>query len=204
MATVNSCGLALLGLVSIAYGQDYPGPSAVFHPNQEIRVNGLPSLRAESKDASDVLATSLATVLNDKDVCCERDSALEDRLPQSDPVSLKEVAAKLQGRQLLSDGRPILVSAEYLAPDSVSAGQVIRALMDHHAPLMEWNSRVYVVYGAVFDEALYSDGSRTYVIHKFLLLDTRFSDSRRNVSFNRDTEDLDKVQGMLFLTVAAK
>ena len=38
-------------------------------------------------------------------------------------------------------------------------------------------------------------------IHKFLLLDTRYSDSRRKVVFNRETDDWSKVQGMLRVTI---
>ena len=37
------------------------------------------------------------------------------------------------------------------------------------------------------------------VIHKFLLWDTRFADSRREMVFNRDTDDLSKVEGFLFV-----
>jgi hypothetical protein len=170
--------------------------------NLEIRVSGLPSLRAQSSDAPDVLATALATVLNDKDLCCDRHSALEDRLPQSDPVSLREVAAKLQGRQLRTDGRPVLITAELFTPAAVSAGQLITAIRAKRAALMVWNSRLYVVSGVVYDDSTYSDGTDSYVIHKLLLLDTRYSDARREVRFNRDTEDLSKVEGLLFLTVA--
>jgi hypothetical protein len=39
------------------------------------------------------------------------------------------------------------------------------------------------------------------VIRKFLLWDTRFSDSRREVVFDRDTDDLSKVEGFLFVDV---
>jgi hypothetical protein len=39
------------------------------------------------------------------------------------------------------------------------------------------------------------------VIHKFLLWDTRYSDSRREVVFNRETDDLGKVDGFLFVDV---
>ena len=59
-----------------------------------------------------------------------------------------------------------------------------------------------MLYGAIYDQAVYSDGSITYVIRKLLLLDTRFSDSRREVTFNRDTDDLSKVQGVLFVQAA--
>jgi hypothetical protein len=40
------------------------------------------------------------------------------------------------------------------------------------------------------------------MIHKLLLLDTRYSGSRRAVTFNRETDDWSKVQGMLRLAVA--
>jgi hypothetical protein len=44
-------------------------------------------------------------------------------------------------------------------------------------------------------------GARQYSIAKFLLLDPRFSDQRRDAVFNRETDDLGKVQGLLTLTV---
>jgi hypothetical protein len=195
--------ISLLALVpGPALCQDLPTPSYVSHPNQEIRVSGLPSLKARSQDGSDVLATALATVFNDEELCCEQNSALEARLPQSDPVSLKDVAAKLQGRHLLSDGRPVQIIAEYFDAMAVNSGKVVNAITQKHAPLMVWNSHLYVVSGVIYDDAVYSDGSEIYVIRKFLLLDPRFSDSRREAIFNRDTDDLGKLHGVLFLTVA--
>jgi len=199
------CGaFAVLTLFSwLAHSQDVPNQIAyATQVNLEVRISGLPSLKAQSSEAADVLATALATVLRDKELCCDRNSALEDRLPQSDPVSLKDVAAKLQGRQLRSDGRQVMINAEFFAPEAVNAGLVISAIRAKHAPLMVWNSRLYVICGVVYDEAFYNDGTQTYAIRKFLLLDTRYSDSRREASFNRDTDDLSKVQGLLFVTVA--
>ncbi len=203
MTKLGLPGVAFLAAFSsLAYGQqDIPRTVRGVHPNQEIRVSGLPSLKAQSKDAPDVLATALATVFNDKDLCCDKGSSLEDRLPQSDPVSLPEVAAKLQGRQLHTDGRPVLITAELFAADSVNSGQLITAIREKHPPLLEWNSHLYVLDGVVYDDTFYSDGAETYVIRKFLLLDTRYSDSRREVTFDRDADDLSKIQGILFLTV---
>lgn len=200
---LHGYGSALLVFAScLADGQDIPAPSPLIRPNQELRVSGLPALRSESHDGGDVLATSLATVLNDKSLCCERGSALEDRLPQSDPVSLKDVAAKLQGRQLASDGHPVMITAEFVLPDSLNSGQIVHALATKHAPLMSWNDHLYVAYGVIYDDTYYADGSETYVIKKILLWDTRFSDSRREVVFNREKDGLEKIAGVLFLTVA--
>jgi hypothetical protein len=175
------------------------------YQDQEIQVHDLPALMAHSPQPSDVLLTSLDTVIHDREICCGKDSALEDRAGAADPESLKDVASKLQGRHRLSDGRPILVTATYLTPDTVNSGLLITWFLNQHAALMRWNSHVYVVHGIVYLWAANAtpegSGQTGTVIRKFLLWDTRFSDSRREVVFNRDTDDLSKVEGLLFLDV---
>ena len=175
----------------------------VAYPEQELRIHDLPSLTARSTHASDALATSLEIIFNNKQVCCGKDSALEDSVQSADPKSLKDIANKLQGRHLLSDGRPITVTTEYLTPDQVNAGHLITMLRDRHPALMMWNSHLYVLYGASYvatDD--YSTNQISYAVHKFLLQDVRFSDARRQLSFDRLTEDPSKVQGLLFLQSA--
>ena len=174
----------------------------IYSPDQEVRISDLPLLTAKSKNASDVLATSVEMILRDRKVCCGRNSALEDSVQAADPKSLQDVAKKLQGRHLLSDGRPIMVTAEYVPAASVNSGQLIRTLTEKHALLMEWNSHLYVVYGVVYDQTVNQDSGIMNAIHKFLLLDTRFSDERRDVSFDRLKDDWGKVQGLLMLKAA--
>lgn len=182
--------------------QDQPTDSCwLYLANEEVRVSNLPSLTATSKDTSAVIATAVEMVLHDQTLCCGKDSALGDSV-LSEPRSLKELGTKLQGRHLLSDGRPIAVNAEYASQTSINAGSVIGALQDQRAPLLEWKSHVYVLYGAIFGETRCQSGARQYSIVKLLLLDPRFSDQRREVVFNRDTDELAKVQGLLTLSVA--
>ncbi len=177
----------------------------VAYPEQEVRVSDLPSLTPQSSHASDVLATSLEIVFNDKDICCGKNSALEDSVQSANPKSLKDIAAKLQGRHLLSDGRPIKVTAEYLAPNDVNAGNLIAMIQNQHPPLMEWNSHLYVVCGVTYVESVdYSTNSVAYAVHKFLLQDVRYSDSRRALTFDRLIDDASTVQGLLFFQVAAQ
>ena len=183
-----------LAVSCFAFGQ-------VYYPNQEIRIPDLPSLTARSANASDVLLASAEITFRDKKICCGMNSALQDSIQSADPMSLKDVAEKLQGRHLLSDGHPITVVAEYLSPDVVSFGQLVGSLAERHPLLMQWNSHLYVVYGVVFDRTVdYSTGARMDAIRKLLLLDTQFPDKRREVRFNRQTDDWSKVQGLLILT----
>lgn len=193
------CVFAWLVFVSVcACGQDNP-PGRESHPNQQVRLENVPSLTADSTSSAVVLATALEIIFQDKAVCCGRNSALEDQLP-SDPKSLKEVSAKLQGRHVLSDGRPITVTAEFFPASSVSPNLIVAAIQDERPLLVLWKSNFYVLYGAIYNETDFSDGSRLYAIKKLMLLDPRYSDYRREATFNRETDDWSAVEGLLMLT----
>jgi hypothetical protein len=187
---------ASLALGCFAYGQ-------LLNQDQELEVHDLPTLTAGSTHSPDVLLASLDTIFHDRETCCGKDSALEDSVRAADAKSLKDVAGKLEGRHLLSDGRPIKVTATYLTPDAVNSGLLITWFQGQHGALMQWNSHVYVLHGIVYmwisNATPEGGGQSTTAIHKFLLWDTRYSDSRREVVFNRDTDDLNSVQGLLFL-----
>jgi hypothetical protein len=206
MANPRSLGSVFLVLASgvlvlccavscFAHGQTY-------YPNTEVRVADLPSVTAKSKDASDVLAASLEIIFRDKEICCGKDSALQDEVQRADPRSLKDVATRLKGRHLLSDGRPIMVTAEYVPATSLVVGTLIGSLTGKQPLLMEWNSRLYIVYGVIYSTTYTDQGGRVDSIFKIFLLDPRFSDQRREVTFDRQTDDWGKVQGLLMLQAA--
>ena len=176
----------------------------LLNQDQVIEVRDLPSLMARSPHSADVLLTSLDTIFHDREVCCGKDSALEDRALTADPLSLGEVASKIRGKWTLSDNRRILITADFLpaAPSGDISFRIVGKLRDKHAILMVWNSHIYVFYGAVFDEVGSDDGGSSYMIHKLFLLDPRYSGARREVTFNRDTDDWSKVAGLLLVTVA--
>ena len=179
--------------------------SQQYFPNREVRVSNLPALTAESKNAGAVLAAALETIVGDTALCCRKDSALENEVLSADPKTLKDVSARLQGRHLLSDGRPIMVTAEYLPADTLTPARIMTPLMNHHAMLMEWKSHLYILYGVIFDETIggteYSI-PRGVVVHKLLLIDPRYADSRRETSFDRATDDWSQVQGLLRIEIS--
>ncbi len=192
-STLLLLAAAFLAASSRAYPQTY-------YQDQQALVRDLPTVVARSHDPADVLSAALQTVFHKKEICCERRSALEDSVAAADPLSLKDVAAKLNGRHLRTDGRPFQVTADFVTPDAATASLVISTLTEQHPLLMEWNSRIYVVYGVEYIQTVdNSAGATTMVIRKFLLWDTRYSDEHRDVIFDRETEDPTKVQGLLIV-----
>lgn len=192
LPTIKYIAIYCLAFCSCASAQ-------VSYPILEAHVSDLPILQARTKKRADVLATSLDTILHDREVCCGKDSALEDSAERADPASLQDVAAKLQGRHLLSDGRPLMVTAKYVARDDINGALLIAALQQKHAVLMSWQSHLYVCYGLTYRLDFNADGGAMNTILTFLLLDTRYSDERREVVFNRQTDDWAKVQGVLWV-----
>jgi hypothetical protein len=184
--------ISCLALGALAYGQES-------YINLEVHVGDLPTLQASSKEPPDILRASLGTILQNPEVCCGKDSALDDSVQRADPASLPDVAAKLQGRQLLSDGRPIMVTAKYIAPDALNAYLLLQTLQQKHAMLMQWRSHLYVCYGVTYRKDYDANGSVQYTILTFRLIDTRYSDARREVVFKRETDDWTKVQGVVWV-----
>jgi len=196
------CGLLVCLVLLPAYGQDISPGYPLIRPSQELRVPDLPRLKARTKDRSDVLLTSLDIIFHNHEICCGRDSALQDSAQQADPRSIKDIIAKLQGRHLLGDGRPIMVSVTDMMPYSPNPTAIVDQLAKKQALLLLWNSRLYVLVGALYDESFYQDGTRIDTIDKFYLMDTRYSDGRREVTFTRTKDDWNDVQGLLLLSFA--
>jgi hypothetical protein len=91
-----------------------------------------------------------------------------------------------------------MVTAEFVPATSPVSG-LINALTAKQPLLMEWNSHMYVVYGAIYTTIYSPEGGRTDSILKIFLVDPRFSDQRREVTFDRQTDDWGKVQGLVML-----
>jgi hypothetical protein len=179
-----------LVVCGVAYGQ-------IYSPEREVRISDLPGLTAASKNGSDVLAASLEIILRDAGVCCGRNSALGDRVQLADPKSLRDIADKLRGKHVMSDGRTVTVTADFVPAAAVNVGQLIGMILAKRATLMEWNAHLYVVYGVTYDEGVDENGAILDSILKILLVDTKFSDERRELLFNRASDDWGKVQGIL-------
>lgn len=194
---VYSIAAFLVFTFAFAFGQEDLDPGT-FLPNQQVSVAGLPVRTAESADASAVLAATLETIFHESAVCCSKDSALGDTVLSMGSLSLEDLGQKLRGRRVLSDGHSIMVTSEFLQPKSIQPSQILAPLMERQPLVMKWNSHLYVLYGALFDETKYAAGN-VFVIHKLFLLDVRFPDARREVVFNRESNDWNQAQGLLIL-----
>ena len=165
--------------------------------NPEGRSGGLRALMARSHQWSDGLCLrSLETALHGRIVCFRNDAALENSAGRANPLWLKRRCLETSRRHLLKRDGKSMVRAE-----SVRAGRDQFPQVDRHAAgqaracSLQWNSHVYVSYGVVCDEMYDDNGGPLHSIRKFLLRDTRYSDSRREVVFDRENRRMEQGPG---------
>lgn len=191
----------VIGAIS-ACAQDQANQGYVVHPNQEVQVTPLPSLVADSTSDADVIAASVAIVLRNSALCCGRKSALIDQLGSVTKFSLKDIGEQVCGKHYLESGQSVVISDQFWPAGTITPEDIVGSLQGQQSLLVLWNGRLYVLYGAVYNEYVYDSGTNVRAIQKLLLLDPRFDDDkRRYVTFNRQSDDWSKVAGLLSLSV---
>jgi hypothetical protein len=164
-----------------------------------MEVEHLPAPRAPEHSAA-VLPSALAVAFHDPAICCGKDSALEDSVA-AEHLSLSEAGSRIGGDHRLADGHSIRVTADYIPPGAINPDIILDSLRDQRPLLLEWDSHLYVLYGAIYNETRYTSGRREFAITKLLLLDPRYTGARRHAEFDRAKDDWTKIEGLL--TVAA-
>ncbi len=179
------------------------------NPDLELKIHGLQYRTASSDDPTAALAAALDMAFRMPDLCCGKDSTLEDSIGQVMPMSLELAASKIQGRKILPDGSAVVVSVDYLPASTMNGAgdpatvKILGALHNNQPILMLWNKRIYVIYGAEIDDTTqYVDNSGATAVEQIdqlLLFDPA---SGRHTAFTRGMDDWSKVQGLLTVRVA--
>jgi hypothetical protein len=196
------CFAASMVFAAAAHGQDYGTAIAFVRADQKAIVEYVHLQPAASEDRNAAVAAALATVIKDAGVCCGENSVLGTTPVTGSSISLREIANKVGGRHVLSDGQTVTITGEYISAATLSSDRIIVPLMKQQPMLMMWKSHIYVLYGAVYDDTVYTDGHHDYVIHKLLLLDPSAAGPDRQATFDRQKDDWSQVEGLLLLKVA--
>lgn len=149
-----------------------------------------------SDELGAVAKAAVATVLSASNVKCEPASQLNAVLESQGGASLRKLAEKLSGASCMMDGKIVHLSAVFTPNGSIQADGIIAPLVHAKPLLIRWNGALYVLYGVVYDEHLHNSGKRENVIRRLLLIDPRYSDERKFVSFDRQRDDFAQVEGI--------
>lgn len=129
-------------------------------------------------------------------VKCENESQLENIADADAGTSLEKLIPKIAGVFCSADGRRLRIIASFVPNGAIQGNDIIASLKQGRPMLLEWRGVLYVLYGVVYDEHLYSSGRQDNIVRELLLIDPRYSDKRRLVAFEHDKDKLAEVEGI--------
>jgi len=190
----------LLATVAVCLGQTDTRAVIAYLPKQTARIQHIKLPPAPNAEVNGSLTSLLQAVVNDSEVCCGKDSALQHDVELLNTTSLQAVNDKLKGRHVMRDGRWVTIDAEYLAEPAINSAILIRYVLQDQMTLLEWNAHVYLVKSIAFDQTQYSDGTNDYVIQGMTLLDPQSKTKNKEVVFDRQKDAWGNIKGLLILT----
>jgi hypothetical protein len=185
-------------------GQDNPNDYPTVHPNQRIEISHLAPVSSVDKDSPSTARAALVTVLSAGKIQCDRDSAFERIADANSRESLATLATKISGATCLVDGRKSSMAVNFVSNANIQGNGIVASLKQGMPLLMEWRSTLYVLYGVVYDERIYSSGRQDNFIREFLLIDPRYSDRQQLATFDRGKDNFTEVTGIASVSLSAK
>ena len=189
--------IGALALVVSSPAQELPVPDPeVVHPNIRVSVPNLSPENAADESSGAVAQAAMATVLSASNMTCDSASQLNAVLEANGGTTLRTLAEKLRGASCMTNGTIVHLSAEFTPNASIQPDSILAPILHGRPLLLRWNGELYVLRGVIYDEHLHNSGNRENVIRELLLIDPRYSDRRRFVSFDRQKNDFSEVEGI--------
>ena len=196
----NAVCVALF-VVSMAAAQSQ-GTSEYVNPNLRVEVPGLSTTAAEP--GTSVAPAALHIVLKAQNIHCDRYSEVETAIKSVSGNPLKELVGRISGTSCATGTGTIRVAVSFVPNSSIRADDLIAGLQAYKPQLINYQNNLYVLYGAVYDEHVYSDGTRMNVIRELLLLDPRYRGKKRAVVFVRDKDDFKQIEGVATIGIEGR
>lgn len=190
----NAVLLILLVMSSSSVAKQVLTDPEVVHPDQQAII---PNLEAITLRDSNSATAAVAILLSSSNVKCDSGSEVEGALSGNAEGSLSMLARKIDGTSCGVNGNTLRISASFTPIGEIRANDIVSSIMQKKPLLIRWKEVVYVAYGVVYDQHLFNSGRQDNVIREFLLIDPRFSDSRRLVTFRRQKDDFGQIEGIM-------
>ncbi len=191
-------------VVTWSVAQSLPDPDPeVVHPNIRITVPHLSPVNVAGELNGTAANAAVLTVLGASNLKCDPASQLNAVLEANAEAPLRTLAEKVSGASCMTNGRIVHLSAAFTPNGSTHADAIIAPIVHGKPLLIRWNEVLYVLYGVIYDEHLHNSGKRVNVIRQLLLIDPRYANERKFVSFDRGKDDFAQVEGIAEIRIVA-
>ncbi|MFL6300448.1 MAG: hypothetical protein ACJ71N_07565 [Terriglobales bacterium] len=128
----------------------------------------------------------------------EGGSVCKDQSP-----NFERMSRALSGNLYLEDGHKITLEARNVTGAPTVIDDILLSMKNNHPLILFWKGHAYLLKGVVYNELIIStNGARVFEIQELKLLDPAPSKpEEREVSFLRDRDDADQIDGVMDVQV---
>ena len=181
--------------------QETPGivieiPDASVHQAQQLCQNWTWAASVESLLAP----TGVALTQDDMVTRAEGGSVCKDHSP-----TFEQMTRVLDGSYYLDDGHKVKLETRNVTGVPTVIDDILMSMKKQHPLILFWKGHAYLLKGVVYSEFLISsNGAKVFEINELKLLDpTATKAEERQVSFVRDRDDANEIDGVMDVRVTS-
>ena len=115
--------------------------------------------------------------------------------------TMEQLAKVINGAYVLDDGRHVRLESRYVAGAPTIPDDLIAPLRQGRPVLLFWKARALVVRAVIYDELIYPNGQRLFIIKEMKLVNPLVTGKEREVSFVTGRDDAGEIGGMFEVVV---
>lgn len=104
----------------------------------------------------------------------------------------------------LLDGQKFGIQAQFTPGAPTNPGMLIVAVREKRPLMLLWKTHAYLLVGVDYDEFIAPTGNKMYIVTKMKLFDPAGRQDQRYVTFDRDRDDTNDLNGWLDLEVTPR
>jgi hypothetical protein len=120
------------------------------------------------------------------------------------PGDLDDLAHRISHDYVLPDGQKFRLSASFLPGCPTQADPLIVSLREKRPIMMLWRNHSYLLTGMIYDEYIAPTGNKMFIVTELQLFDPAGEEGKREMSFIRDRDNPDDLNGVLELAIYPK
>lgn len=196
--------IALLCALPLGAAKKPKGVPMAKLPDQKAEIANLVLAEPAQKCNNYAWAVAVAAMLKQQDVPLDQNFWVEkanggdicvDALP-----SMERFAKAINGAYTLDDGRKFRLQTTVIPGAPTIPDNALAPLKRGVPVLVFWNDKAYVLTGAVYDEFIYPNGQRMFIVRQLKMLDPLAPAKDREVSFVNGTDDPAGISAMVYVS----
>jgi hypothetical protein len=120
------------------------------------------------------------------------------------PGDVSSLGQQISHDYVLPDGQKFQLAAQFTAGAPAQADPLIVSVLRNKPLMLLWHNRAYLLTGMDYDEYIAPTGNKMFIVTELRLFDPLGGEGKRQVTFSRDRDNPDDLNGVLEISIYPK